>query len=84
MMTTGSSPMLAALLILPYGLVMWATWPLGDILGNRAARLPALPPWAERATHAAIAIRQRSAGVAEGAQPLSERVVDAPHRRRSA
>ena len=27
-------------------------WPLGDILGNRAARLPALPPWAERARRA--------------------------------
>src|SRR5215510_15958073 len=43
---------LAALLILPYGLAMWTLWPIGEILGNRAGPPPALPPWAERAQRA--------------------------------
>ena len=43
---------LAALLILPYGLAMWTLWPVGEILGNRAAERRSLPPWAERARRA--------------------------------
>jgi uncharacterized MAPEG superfamily protein len=43
---------LAALLILPYGLAMWTLWPIGEILGNRAGPSPALPAWAERAQRA--------------------------------
>jgi uncharacterized MAPEG superfamily protein len=47
-----ASGILAALLIVPYGLAMWALWPIREILGNRAGPSPALPRWAERAQRA--------------------------------
>src|SRR2546422_10852621 len=46
-----ASAVLTGLLVLPYGLVMWARWPLREVLGNRDAP-PPLPPWAERARRA--------------------------------
>src|SRR5882724_1007106 len=51
MMLTATA-LLAALLVLPYGLAMWTLWPVSAILGNRDGELPPLPPWAERAQRA--------------------------------
>jgi len=46
-----ASAVLTAVLIMPYGLAMWALWPLKEVLGNRDAP-PSLPAWAERARRA--------------------------------
>lgn len=46
-----ASAVLMMLLIAPYGLYMWARWPLTAVLGNRQA-VPELPEWAQRAKRA--------------------------------
>src|SRR5437867_9682856 len=46
-----ASAVLTGALVLPYGLAMWALWPVGEGLGNREPQ-PPLPPWAERARRA--------------------------------
>src|SRR3989442_14844554 len=46
-----ASAVLTGALVLPYGLAMWALWPVREVLGNRDAP-PPLPPWAERARRA--------------------------------
>src|SRR5438046_7872215 len=56
MMTTDlimltASAVLTGALVLPYGLAMWALWPVREVLGNRE-NPPPLPPWAERAQRA--------------------------------
>ena len=56
MMTTDlimltASAVLTGALVLPYGLAMWALWPVREVLGNRETP-PPLPPWAERARRA--------------------------------
>src|SRR3989454_12437897 len=46
-----ASAVLTGALVLPYGLAMWALWPVREVLGNRETP-PPLPPWAERARRA--------------------------------
>lgn len=46
-----ASAVLTGALVMPYGLYMWAKWPLAAVLGNRHDT-PPLPRWAERAQRA--------------------------------
>ena len=76
-----ATAVLAAALVLPYGLAMWTLWPVAEVLGNRDDP-PPLPAWAERARRAqrnmlenfphfaALVLVAHVAGIANGTTAL--------------